>query len=167
MGAVISIVQNWGFASASYFGEVAKNISNILSIDDGLANKEDNPVRIPISGTNYSFETWIRLRCDLAPDGVVNNIKAWYISGVPSPGYLLTVNNSVVSDYNQPVDTQSVRGTRVDFTEHDSEENAIELDGELSEIGDYSSWLVFQLEITNNAQLDNGHVDYFIQYDES
>lgn len=167
MPATIVVVQNWGWASASYYGEVAKNISNMMPIDDGLASKSEYPLRIPNTGTNYSYETWIRCRCDAAPDIVVNNFKVWYGSGMPTPGYTMTVNSTPVNTYTQPVNTVSTRGTRVDFTDYASEENSIALDGDLTEVGDYTSWLVFQVEIINTAQLGEFSVDYLIEYDES
>lgn len=167
MAATIAVVQNWGWASASYYGEVAKNISNMISIDDGMAAKDDYPVRIPLTGTFYSYETWIRCRCDAAPSNFCNNFKAWYDSGMPSPGFLLTVNSSIVNTYQQPVNVQSSRGTRVDFTTKNAEGTSIALDGELVNIGDYTSWLVFQLEVVNTASLGEYAVDYIIQYDEA
>jgi hypothetical protein len=166
MAAVISVCQNYGFGSASFNGEVAKNISNFLPIDNGLASKYDYPVRIPLTGVAYSFETWIRCRCDYAPASYCNNFLAWYDTGLPAEGFNITVNSDIVSDYQQPSDSQSVRGTRVNFSEHNSEETAIPLDGILSDVGDYTSWLVFQLEISSDASLGDYSVDYIIQYDE-
>lgn len=166
MPATISVCQNYGWASASYFGEVAKNISNLLSIDDGIANKLDYPITKPTSGTVYSFETWIRLRCDSAPAALCHNFKAWYDSGMPAVGQKVTVNTTVVNTYAQPVNTLSVQGTRDDFIEHDDEASAIDLDGDLVSVGEYTSWLVFQLEITNLASIGSYGLDYTIQYDE-
>jgi|SRR3989304_6650068 len=166
MSSVISVVQNYGFASASYFGEVAKNISNFLSIDDGLAAKEDYPIQNPISGTEYSYETWIRLRCDYPPNTQCTNILAWYDAGLPV-GANITVNSNIVSTYTQPIDTVSSTGTRVNFNSYNSELSSISLDGILINIGDVSSWLVFQLETTNTQELGDHEVTYIIQFDES
>ncbi len=165
MSAVISVCQNYGFGSASFNGEVAKNISNFLSIDDGLANKSLYPLRIPISGTTYSYEIWIRCRCDSAPSSYCQNFLAWYESGL-NTGFNITVNSSIILEYQQPVNSLSIRGTRVNFSSHNSEATAISLDGILTDIGDYTSWLVFQLEIINTASSGENSVDYIIQYDE-
>lgn len=166
MAAVIAVCQNYGYGSGGFAGEVAKNVSNLLPIDDGTASKYVYPVRIPLTGTVFSFETWIRCRVDSAPASYCNNFKAWYDTGLPASGFNITVNSDVVSAYAQPVDTESVRGTRVNFDEHDSEETAIDLDGILSDVGDYTSWLVFQLEISSDASIGDYSVDYIIQYDE-
>jgi hypothetical protein len=167
MAATIAVVQNYGWASASYFGEVAKNISNLISIDDGIVDKLDYPVRIPNTGTTYSFETWIRCRCDVAPANFCNNFKAWYVSGMPTPGFTIKVNSTVVNTYQQPVDTESAQGTRVSFTDYIAENDSISMDGELVNIGDYTSWLVFQLEVINTASIGEYAIDYIIQYDEA
>lgn len=167
MSAVVVVVQNYGVGSGGYSGEVAKNISNMLPIDDGLASHLTNNVRIPLAGLTYSYETWIRCRCDSAPSNFCNNFKVWYDTGLPASGFNLTVNSSIVSAYQQPVVTESARGTRVDFIDHDAEGSSIALDGELVDVGDYTSWLVFQLEIDSAGTIGEHSVDYIIQYDEA
>ena len=167
MSAVVSVVQNYGYGSGGYSGEVAKNISSMLPIDNGMANKFANPLRVPLVGIVYSFETWIRCRCDVAPTTICNNFKAWYDSGLPPAGITLTVNSDVISTYVQPINTESIQGTRIDFADANDEASSILLDGDLVDIGDYTSWLVFQLEITNAASLGEDSVDYIIQYDEA
>jgi len=166
MSAVISVVQNCGENYAGYSQEVAKSISYLLSIDNCTANKNDNPIEIPSIGTNYSYETWIRLRCDLAPNNYINNIKVWYDSGMPASGYLLTVNDNAINTYQKPVNLVSSQGNRVDFTTKNSEENSIILSGTLSDVGDYTSYLVFQVEVLSTAEPGGYGVDYLIQYDE-
>jgi len=166
MSAVISVVQNAGQSYAEYAQEVAKEISYLLPIDSATANKTNNPITIPESGTGYSYEVWIRCRCDLAPNDRVENFKAWYDSGMPGSGYTLTVNSSVVNTYNAPADSQSVRGSRVDFTTKNAEGSSIALNGTLQNVGDYTSWLVFQLEVVPSADTGVFGVDYIIQYDE-
>ena len=120
MSSLISIIQNAGSTYAGAEQEIAKNISYFLTIDDAIASKNDYPLAVPIAGVNYSYEVWIRLRCDLAPNSSVENIKAWYDSGIPA-GYTITVNSDIVSAYQQPVNTESTRGTRIDFTTKNAE----------------------------------------------
>ena len=166
MSALISVVQNAGQSYGGYAQEVAKNISYMLPIDSATANKSASPITIPDSGTRYSYETWIRLRCDLAPSDRVENIKAWYDSGLPTPGFTLTVNSDIVSAYAAPINFQSSQGARIDFTTKNAVGNSIALDGTLQNIGDYSSYLCFQLEIINTALPGAGGVDWICQYDE-
>ena len=166
MAALISVVQNSGASYASYAQEVAKNISYFVTVDNGLASKTAYPLSIPPSGKNYSYEVWIRLRCDLAPNDRCENFKAWYVSGLPANGYNITVNSDVVNTYSQPVDTPSDTGTRVDFTTKNSEVNSIALDGTLENIGDYTSWLCFQLEVESDADTGLFEISYLIEFDE-
>lgn len=166
MAAVISVVQNAGQSYAGYAQEVAKNISYLLPVDSATANKTAYPMTVPDSGTRYSYEVWIRLRCDLAPSDRVENFLVWYVSGMPGSGYTLTVNSDVVNTYAAPTNFQSTKGTRVDFTTKNAEENSIALNGMLQNVGEYTSWLVFQLEIVSTAPTGSYEVDYIIQYDE-
>lgn len=167
MAAVVVVCQNYGFGSGSFNAEVAKNISNFLPIDDGIASRYDYPIRIPVAGVVYSFETWIRCRCDSAPTNFCENFKVWYDSGLPANGFTITANSTPVVAYSQPVNTQSAQGTRVDFKDYNAEVNSLSLSGELVDVGDYTSWIVFQLEVDSTAQLGAQSVDYTIQYDEA
>jgi hypothetical protein len=167
MAAVISVVQNAGQSYASYAQEVAKNISYLLPIDSATANKTANPLHLPSDGTLYSYEVYIRCRCDLAPVVFCNNFKAWYDSGLPASNQILTVNNDEVATYEAPVNIQSTRGTRAEFSDYDSDLNAIDLTGELVNVGDYTSWLVFQLEVSSEADTGSFAIEYTIQYDEA
>lgn len=166
MAAVISVVQNAGQSYAGYAQEVAKNISYFLPIDSATASKNSYPMTVPESGTRYSFEVWIRCRCDLAPNDRVENFLVWYVSGMPGSGYTLTVNSDVVNAYQAPTNFQSIRGTRVDFTTKNAEGSSIALNGTLQNVGDYTSWIIFQLEIISTAPTGSYNVDYIIQYDE-
>jgi hypothetical protein len=166
MSSVISIVQNAGQSYAGAAQEVAKNISYLIQQDSATVNKTASPMTVPEAGTRYSYEVWIRLRCDLAPNVRVDSIKAWYDSGMPASGYNLTVNSDVINSYQAPVNIQSTRGTRVEFDTKNSEGNSISLDGTLTDVGDYSSWLVFQLEVLSTAETGNFEIEYTIQYDE-
>ncbi len=166
MSAVISVVQDAGESYAGYAQEVAKNISYFLPIDSATANRTQYPMQLPESGTRYSYEVYIRCRCDLAPNSLVDNFKVWYSSGMPVSGYVITVNSDDVTTYQTPLQNQSARGTRVSFQTKNSEPNSIALSGTLTDVGDYTSWLVFQLEIVDTAPTGNYEVEYIIQYDE-
>lgn len=165
MAAVVSVVQNCGSTYSGYANEAAKNISYMLPIDSCTANRSDYPMTIPNAGTKFSYEVYIRCRLDLAPANQVDNFKVWYVGGMPSD-HTLTVNSDIVNNYSAPINFQSSKGTRVDFTTKNSEGNSIALNGVLTNVGDYTSYLVFQLEVESTAQTGNHEVDYIIQYDE-
>jgi len=166
MSALISVVQNAGYTYAGSEQEIAKNTSNLITVDNASASKTAYPMRIPTSGKNYSYEVWIRLRCDLAPNSKCDNFKAWYDSGMPATGYNMTVNSDAVITYVAPVAVESSKGTRIDFTTKTGTGDAIALTGDLVDISDYTSWLVFQLEVLATADTGTFEVDYIIEYDE-
>ena len=166
MAGLISIIENAVESYGGYSQEVAKNISYFLEIDSATASKTSYPIDIPAAGTKYSYEKWIRCRCDLAPTTQFSNFKAWYDSGLPVSGYTITVNSDTIDTYAAPSNLQSSQGIRVDFTTKNSEVDSIALDGTLTDVGQYTSWLVFQLEIESTAELGSQSVDYIIQYDE-
>ena len=166
MSAVISVVQNAGVEYAGFSQEVAKNKSYLLPIDDATASATANPIRVSDIGNVYSFECYIRCRCDLAPNAQCSNFKVWYDSGMPTPNYEVTVNSDAITTYAQPVNTVSARGTRVSFVDYTSEEDSIALGGTLININDYTDWLVFQLHISAGAEPGTSTIEYYIQYDE-
>jgi hypothetical protein len=96
MSALISVVQNAGLVYSGASQEIAKNVSYFLEIDDATASKNSNRISLPVAGTKYSYEVWIRCRCDLAPSTKCDNFKAWYDSGIPVTGYTITVNSDEV-----------------------------------------------------------------------
>jgi len=85
---------------------------------------------------------------------------------MPVSGYNLTVNSDAVSSYVAPTASESAKGTRIDFTTKTGTDDAIALTGDLINIGDYTSWLVFQLEVLTTADTGNFSLDYIIEYDE-
>jgi hypothetical protein len=167
MAATISICENNGeLYNGEPSSETAKLVFYFIRQDDATISPADSPVIIPAIGTNYSFEVWLRARVDVAPDSQCYNFKAWYDSGIPGDGYKVTVNSDIVSSYVQPVNVESVQGTRIDFTTKNSEIDSLSLDGTLINIGDYTSWLVFQLEIDSDADRGSNELVWYLQYDE-
>lgn len=163
MSATISIVQNYGTA---YPGstEVAKLIFYFLSTSNATASPVSNAIERPAAGTIYSYEVWIRCRCDAAPDNRCENFKFYYLSGLPAT-YTLTVNSTDISTYVTSVNTLSTQGTRVDFSAKDSD-NKLSLSGTLQNIADYTSYATFQLNVPSNAVIGSHSVDFKVQYDE-
>ena len=166
MGAIISVVQDYGVSYSGYASEVAKNVFYLIDVSDGILSRTTNPLRRPEAGSIFSYEVYLRCRLDSPPVTRCYNFKAWYDSGMPAVGQTLKVNSDKVISYVAPVDSESVRGTRVDFTTKNAEGNSIALNGNMTAIGNYSSYLVFQLEIFSTAVLSENSVDMVIQYDE-
>jgi hypothetical protein len=166
MSAVVSLVQNAGVSYSGYSQEVAKNIFYFLSQSDATAGKTTYPIILPVSGTSYSYELWVRARVDLAPLTNVYNFKAWYVSGMPATGFKITVNSDEVSTYSTPTNLISSQGTRIDFTTKNSEIDSIDLTGTLTSVGQYTSYLCFQLEVSSDGDTGENAVEWILQYDE-
>lgn len=93
--------------------------TDITSINTRL-NAEDahstagttNPIRVPASGTNYSFWANIRLYFSGTGTGTINNI-AFYTDGDNNLGTGLGLNASTASVYAQAVGTAGTTGTQL------------------------------------------------------
>lgn len=166
MSATISVVQNAGMNYAGSTQEVAKTIFYFLSESNATASKASYPLQIPESGTKYSYEIYLRCRCDLAPAVKCDNFKAWYSSGMPGTGYKITVNSDVVNVYAEPLDVLSSKGSRVDFETKNAVGSSIALSGNLINVSDYTSYLIFQLEVVPTADTGDFSASWIIQYDE-
>jgi hypothetical protein len=77
------IINRWTGSSGSptYTDITSKNtVANAVDSHQGTASTSTNPIRIPSSGTNYSFWVVTRLQATAAPAGTIDNIK-WYTDG--------------------------------------------------------------------------------------
>ncbi len=166
MSALVVAVINYGSSYSGYEQEVSKSIFYLIDEDSGVVSRDSSPIRIPDSGTSYSYEKYIRCRTDIAPATKCFNFLVWYLSGTIPSGQGITINSDVVSEYTAPVNSPSVKGTRVDFTTKNSEVNSIALSGELTGITQYTSYLVFQLLVTSAAEASESEISFVIQYDE-
>jgi hypothetical protein len=165
MPGVISVEQRSGQDYGAT--EVAKSEFYFLSIDSNVESYEDYPVQILESGLNYSFEVFLRFRVDEAPNSKCSNFKIW-TTGSLSTGLDITINSDAVIVYAEPTDGESSQGTRVSLLNY-TEENKLDIGGELVNIGDKSNFMVFQLEIDDTADLNIAgyeELEIFYQYDE-
>lgn len=80
---------------------------NFLSIDayDAGTTYQSNPIYVPLTGTQYSYERWIRIYFSGA-FATVNNIKIYKSSGVFSDP-ALSINAGVTAVASTPVMTPS------------------------------------------------------------
>lgn len=159
MSAVVSTVQRSGLGYDS--SDVAKIEFYFLPIDSNIADSDDYPMDVPVAGTIYSYECWITFRCDVAPSQYCKDFKIW-TDGSLGAGQKITINKTEVDDYLGATNTKSAAGTRDDITNYTSG-NELSVVGELNNVGDMTSWMVFQLELSSNA--DSGHNTFQIYYE--
>jgi len=145
----------------------------LKSVDDATgaptegSDAPNHPVTIPSSGTNYSYETWLKWTCETtAPDNQVTNFQAWN-SGTLDTGLNITANSDAVSSGATPVNTDSAQGTRANFANWTSA-NKISVSGTLTGTSQSTNFLVIQLEVSDTAtQGDMTAVTLNYSYDES
>ena len=90
---------------------------------DGIntrANAEDthttagtsNPIKVPTSGTNYSYWVVTRLNVTVTPSGTINNVK-WYTDGTNGFGTGVTCKMNTATGYVQATGTPGTTGTQL------------------------------------------------------
>jgi len=110
----------------------------------------NNPLVKPTSGTNYSFEKWLRLHVEVAPDNSLSNLRFHRSAGTPSQGisdYYGEVSQA--TGYKVPVGTESIYAT----TPVPTTATALTNDnGTFTGTGHYGPWIVLQWRIDSTAQ---------------
>lgn len=161
MAATLKIIKSYGAGQT----EVEVTSPGLLSTDDNTA-PASSPVTKPPSGTEYSYECWVRFELDVEPDTQVTNFQFWSDGTSVGTGLVITVNTDAVSAYDTPIDTVSDEGTRASFATRDSG-SKISLAGTLATTGDQTDFMVFQLEVADTASA--GAVTYTtnFSYDET
>jgi hypothetical protein len=163
--AVVSVEQKSGTDYENV--TVAKSEFYFVSVDSCLADFEDYKVQILDSGINYSFEIWLRFRCDTAPAATCSGFKIWTAGSLPS-GIDITINTDLVDAYTTPVSTISTSGTRDSILNHTSA-SKVNVFGTLVNIGDKSGFIVLQLAVDDIAEIESLGEDELIivySYDE-
>ena len=97
-------------------GPTATDITSINT----RANAEDahstagtsNPIRVPTSGSNYSYWVVTRLDATVSPDGTIDNIN-WYTDGANGFGTGVTCVGNTATGYVQATGTPGTTGTEL------------------------------------------------------
>jgi len=130
---------------------------------NNLTNRQNNPIVVPGSGENYSFEKWLKLELDTAPDNEITNIQFWGPSSYPTG---TGVNVGTTQTGATPTDSESSVATE-DVTTYTSGNKLEWDDGSYSATGLIDEFLVLQLEVDNNASPGNwDQQTYYYSYDE-
>jgi hypothetical protein len=165
MSATIVIIKTHG--ALGYETESVDTEFGLKAVDDHSTSPADAPIEIPDIGTNYSYECWMRFKCTVAPSNQCENFKIWSSGAAVATGLVITVNSDAINTYATPVDTDSIKGTRVDFADKDSGDK-ISVAGSLVNNGDKTDFSVFQLEVGQTASPGNmPDQTVYYSYDES
>lgn len=129
-------------------------------------NPEDNPITIPSTGINRSYEKWIRFLCTVAPATQVTNFKVWGPNTQPATG--LTVYWGTTATGATPTDSDSTIATIRQDTNFYSQATAINVSGTLTASGQETDFLVMQLDVESTATQGNmPQQTYNYSYDEN
>ena len=124
---------------------------DLISADNAtnsLANRQNNPITV---GT-ASYEKWLKLKVDAAPDNGVTNFQAWMDGTVDSSTTLYVTGDYVTG--TTPVATTSTVAN-ADFTNYTSG-NKLQWDSaSYSATNDTTDYLVLQLEVDSDANPGN------------
>lgn len=75
---------------------------------DAATPGTSNPMVIPATGVDYSFEKWTRLKVTVAPDTNISNLKFYTDGGNPWTGVLLYAK--AVTTFAQPAEATGTAG---------------------------------------------------------
>lgn len=142
------------------------NLMSTDAYDSSGTGYQANPIQVPSSGTNYSYERWLRVEFT-GTFNAITNVLAWKSAGTLSDGNLVlnagesasgvTPVNSASSVATSAVPTSS--GSAIDITPS----------GGISSDGDKTYYLVLQLVVPAAVTTpgDIGSQTLTFQYDES
>jgi hypothetical protein len=82
--------------------------------DDKEVDTNDRLV-VPVSGSDYSYEKWLRFRVDVAPSVDLANLK-FYTDGANGFGTGISLYAKAVTNYSTPAEATSTTGYADAFT---------------------------------------------------
>lgn len=118
--------------------------------DDATVNTS-NPMVIPTSGSDWSFEKWFRLNISVAPSVQITNPK-FYTDGANGFGTGVSLWAKAVTAYVTPAEGTASTGYSSAFGYTSGA--ALSLDdsaGPWTTTGDFGKWLVLLLEVASTA----------------
>jgi len=169
-------VVTYTYHGATPTGEQADNI-RFKAADDN-AQDFTNTIKIPTSGSNYSYWKHVAPVATSPPANFINNVKFYVQGSVDWPGCTLRV--AQVANYSQAIGTQGVTGaeasanhpdhpTMVDVNNY-TQTNPLRLSGSIGPTTGkiIDGYLLMQLEVTPSATAGiTSQVTFVWEYDEA
>lgn len=141
------------------------NLMSTDAYDSTGTDYQTNRIEIPDSGTNYSYERWMRGKFS-GDFNLIENCKVWKSSGSLSDGSL-ALNAGTTDTGVTPTDTSSsVASSSIP----EAEGSALDVqNGTMDSDPVYTDYWVIQLEVPNTVTTpgDIGSQTITMQYDES
>ena len=150
MAATIQLMKCTG-TDAGNENDVSGVGVRLKSVDDHTTAPASAPITIPSADTAYSYETWLRFNCSVAPDNQCDNFQVWSLGNDIQLGEaIVTINSDAVTEGVTPVNTVSAAGTRTDFKVKTSGAK-IAIAGTLTTADDETDFSILQLEVYTGA----------------
>lgn len=179
------IINRWTGSSGSPTKTDITSINTVASASDAhqtTAAGSSNPIRIPASGTNYSYWVVTRLSTGTTtPTGTIDNIK-WYSDNANNFGTGVTCKGEEASGYVQATGTVGTTGTQLTtgnyatlagspvdvFTYTSGSPNSITGSIANPSTGDFGGFFVYQIEVGTTASPGTtGQETFTWSYDET
>jgi len=168
MAATATIMVCTGTNAATETAATNLNLMSIDAYDSTGTDYQSNKIRVPESGTNYSYERWFRVKFT-GTFNEIENVKVWHSAGTLGDANL-DLKAGKTDTGATPTDSQSTIAT-TPLTGWDSEGEAIDITpaAGITSDGDETDYCVLQLEVPDTVTLrgDIGSQTITIQYDES
>jgi len=170
MAATIVLRKATGAAAASENDVTAVGV-RLTSVDDHSTAPASAPITIPTANTAYSYETWLRFKCTVAPDNQCANFQVWSLgTAIQAGAAKITLNSTAVTAGVTPVNTVSSAGTRTDFVVRTAG-SKVTVAGTLTNTGANSEtdYVVLQLNVYSSATQGNvtQTAEFNYSYDEN
>lgn len=119
---------------------------------DNATVDANNPMVIPPSGSDFSYEKYLRLNISVAPDTQIENLQA-YSDGASGFGTGVSAYYKTAGSYTQPTEPASAAGFTDFFTATSGA--PIDMDatntGPFTGTGDIGDYLIMLLEVASTA----------------
>lgn len=155
MAATVEVIKQYGTSPGSESSDLSVSGIALKSVDDVATSPASAPVEILSTGTNYSYESWVKFKVtNMGGSSLLDTFQIWGSgSQILSGTVKITVNTAAQVVYETPDDAQSDEptfGGRDDFKNHGSG-SKISIAGTLTAIGHTTDFAVFQLVVFDTA----------------
>lgn len=142
------------------------NLMSTDAYDSTGTDYQSNPISVPTSGTNYSYERWMRLEFTGTFNNITN-VKVWKSAGTLSDGNLVLYSGETDTGVT-PVNTDSSVATSAIPTTEGGATDITPAAG-IDASGEKTDYFVVQLDVPDTVTTpgDIGSQTLTFQYDES
>jgi hypothetical protein len=160
------IINRWTGSSGTPTKTDITSINTVANAQDThqtTASTSTNPIRIPSSGTNYSYWVVTRLSASTTPTGTIDNIR-WYADGANNFGTGVTCKGEQATSYVQATGTVGTTGSQLTTGNYSTVTTPVDVftytsaspksvTGSIvnANTGDFGNFFVYQIEVGTTA----------------